>query len=202
MPGQKDGKKDRTRTLYAFIAYKDQTTRAPKYSLPVEEVDGIFFEQLKERLNETEAYPDYLNYEEAELRSHAQLLKDIDRDIKAVETVIQKIEAQVAAGVLTDPNLLKAANDPYILQNQELERLKARRQDVETDSTRVKKRRTYKQLILQRKNLWTEAYPPEKIVPTEELPLLVDTFATNVEFECYSNHFYRMSIFWRTPNGE
>lgn len=200
VPGQKDGKKDRTRTLYAFIAYKDHTTRAPKYSLPVEEVDGIFFEQLKERLDETETFPDYLDYEEAELRTHAQLSKDIDRDIKAVETVIKKIETQVAAGVLTDPNLLKAANDPYILQNEELDRLKARRRDVETNSTRVKKRRTYKQVILQLKSLWTGTYPPERIVPPEELPLLVDTFATVVEFECYSNHFYRMSIFWRDPN--
>lgn len=189
----------RVRTLYAFIRYKDHTTRQPRYAILAEDVDGIFFGQLKRRLEATKVYSNYLDHEEAELKIQARLLKDVKRDMKAVESVMKKITNQIASGAITNTDLLKAANDSYTIHQEELERLKEREHDIETNSARVAKRRTYKQLILQLKALWVDTYPPEKLIPTDELPMLVDTFVTQVVFECLSNHFYTMSIYWRDP---
>ncbi len=199
VPSRAEGKEDKTRTIYAFVRYKDYARRAPQYSIPVEEVDGIFFEWLKKRLEETETYSNYLDHEKAELEIQTQLLKDVDRDINAIESVMQKIKKQIATGAITNFELQQEANTSYTNHSEELARLNNRRKDIETNTTRVQKRRTYKQLILALKSLWVDTYPPEKIIPTEELPMLVDTFVATVVFECLSTHFYKMSLYWRDP---
>jgi hypothetical protein len=68
-----------------------------------------------------------------------------------------------------------------------------------TNTAKAQQRRTYKQLIIGLKGEWKDVYPPEKLIPKEELPMLVETFVTKVIFQVHSNHFYKTSLYWRDP---
>ena len=68
----------------------------------------------------------------------------------------------------------------------------------------TEKRRSYKELILSVLEYWRDEdiYPPEDLIPADELPLIVDTFAERVILDTLSPRFYRMAINWRDPQWD
>jgi hypothetical protein len=109
------------------------------------------------------------------------------------QLILTKIENQVATGVLTDPDLVKAAQDGYKLHKEELTRLQNRKEQTTHNLTQAQIRRTYKQMIRDAGQCWHEVVSPE------EMPMLVDTFIDKVVIDPATSHFYKMLIHWCDP---
>lgn len=185
---------------YSFYSRTHQQNEA-KYLIPTREVDGFFFHVFTIRLQETNEFEGFLSREEKEKSEQQQMLGMIDMQISAVEAILRAVEQQLDSGRLTDPDLLGRANDNYAKNKQELKYLKSQREQLLGQSTVAEKRRSYKELILDVLQYWNDedVYPPEDLIPTEELPMIIDTFVEKVILDILSQRFYRIAIYWSDP---
>lgn len=180
------------RKVYTFWLLR-QEGKTIKYMLSVEEVDSFFLQKFIRKLQDADEFEDFLSKEEDERQTQLQLLQDIERDIKAVESLMAKIRGEIRSGALTNKTLLQEANDQYNGLEEELVRLERRKEKVTRDTTHVEKRRTYKQLIKEVGDRWDE------LVPAELVPDMVDTFVEKAVLDNLSPRFYKIAIHWRDP---
>ncbi len=173
-----------------------------KYLIPAREIDGFFFHLFKRKLQQTNGFEGFLSAEEKEKSDQQEKLGMIDMQLKATENLISAIEQQLDSGRLTDPDLLERANNNYGKHKEELKRLRGQREQLLGQSTMTEKRRSYKELILDVIQYWNDedVYPPEDLIPADELPMIVDTFAEKVVLDSLSPRFYRIAIHWRDPD--
>ncbi len=164
-----------------------------KYMLLAEDVDSFFVMALRKNLSESDNFENFLDEEEAVKDSRNQLLTDIQEQIRAVTSLMNKIEQQIKSGSLTNEKLLKKANDEYEGLDEELTRLLTRKKEISTTKTHAQKRRTYKQFMHDAGEYWDE------IVPPEEYPIMVDAFVERIVLDIVSPRFYSMEILWRDP---
>lgn len=176
--------------LYAFYP-KVSGLRDTKYMVPAAEIDDFFLQLFIRRLQEAGDFEGFLEHEEKELREQEQLQRDIDEQIRAVESLMQKIEKQLSSGELTNPRLLQKANDEYGRLEEEFERLQNRKRQITKDTTRAEQHRTYKQLMREAGEAW------EEIILPEEIPLVIDTFVKKVVLASLSPRFYKIAVHWR-----
>jgi hypothetical protein len=188
---------------YGFFTREGQQSDA-RYLIPAREIDGFFLHALKRRLSLSNDFEGYLSLEEQEQSEQQQMLKVVDVQIKAAEKLMRDIEQQIDSGKLTDTDLLGKANDSYARRKQDLKRLQGQREQLVGQSTMTEKRRSYKELILGVLQYWRDedVYPPEDLIPAEELPLIVDTFVERVILDTLSPRFYRIAIHWRDPQWD
>src|SRR5579859_6246626 len=90
---------------------------------------------------------DFLTVEQAANQEASETLKDIERDITAQKSLIERLEKQASTGQLTDEDLARAANESYKTAKAELQRLEARQKDTTSIAQEDEERRTYKQLM-------------------------------------------------------
>lgn len=185
---------------YGFYSRKHQQSDA-RYLVPAREVDGFFLYMIKRRLSQSNDFEGYLSREEKEQSEQQQMLGAIDVQISATEKLLRDIEQQIDSGRLTDLDLLGRANDNYARHKQDLKRLQGQREQLVGQSTVTEKRRSYKELILGVLQYWRDenVYPPEDLIPADELPLIVDTFVERVILDTLSPRCYRIAIHWRDP---
>ena len=171
------------------------------YLIPAREVDGFFFYLFKQKLQQTNDFGGFLSQEEKEKSEQQKTLEAVDMQISANEKILRDIEQQLDSGRLTDLDLLGRANNNYVNHKEDLKRLKSQREQLLAQSTMVEKRRSYKELILDVMQYWSEGdvYPPEDLIPADELPLIIDTFVEKVILDTLSPRFYRLAIHWRDP---
>src|SRR5947209_19984784 len=119
-----------------------------------------------------------------------QLQQDIERDIKAVKSLIAKLKRRLTLLTVEEENeykdekvtdiptaeqdddedeLVREVKRAYKVHKAELTRLEARKKEVETSFNLVESRRTYKQLMHDAGEAW------EEVVSPEEITLMVDT---------------------------
>ena len=212
-------KEGETSTGYGFIA-RSSSCRNLKYIIASQEVDGFFFYLLKQKLQTAEEFEDYHEREQKEKEEREKALGTIDIQIVACEKAMKKLTKRLVQlstieteedEELTDEEreakekkeseLVKAIRDEYNRFSSELEALTIRRKTLEQQTSQSQKRRTYKELILKVMKYWpdTRVYPPVKLIPPEELPMIVDTFATQVGLDTLSPHIYKKVNYWRDP---
>jgi hypothetical protein len=179
--------------FYGFYRRGASSHKSVKYMISCADLDGIFLDHFIKRLQSAKEFDNFLDKEDAEQVAQAQLQNDIDEQIKAVKLILTKIENQVATGVLTDPDLVKAAQDGYKLHKEELTRLQNRKEQTTHNLTQAQIRRTYKQMMRDAGQCWHEVVSPE------EMPMLVDTFIDKVVIDPATSHFYKMLIHWCDP---
>jgi predicted site-specific integrase-resolvase len=184
---------------YSFFKRGDGVDKFKKYMITCADLDRIFLEHFIERLAHASDFENFLDKEQAETEARAQLENDLKRDINAVRLILAKLEKQVASGELADvPQLLNAAKESYKLHSAELVRLLDRQEKVTKDTSQVRKRRTYKQLMGDAYKYFREGRLDE-LIPAEEMPLVIDTFINKVIVEPLAPHFYKMYVHWCDP---
>jgi len=189
--GEKKGKAE---LYYGFYKRSHSSDKSVKYMISCADLDGIFLEHFIQRLQATGDFEDFLTQEDSEKAAHLQLQSDIERDIRAVQAVLARIEKQIATGELADaPRLLAIAKESYKTHSAELIRLQSRGDEVSKNTTQSQKRRTYRQMMHEAGEHW------EEVVPHEEMPMVVDTFIEKVVVEPLAPHFYEMLIHWCDP---
>jgi len=214
-----DAEEGETGTGYGFIP-RGCSTNSLKYRIATEEVDGFFFYLLKQKLQTAEGFEDYHEREQKEKEERANALGTLDMQIVACDRAMKKLtkrlvqlstideeeeedltDEQRAEKEKQEKELVKAIRDEYNRFSSEHEALTRRREVLLQQTSQSQKRRTYKELILKVLTYWPDAqvYPPEALIPPEELPMIVDTFVTQVGLDTLSPHFYKMVIVWRDP---
>jgi hypothetical protein len=183
---------EEVRKYYAFYDYGVEI-RHLRYLIPVGEIDGCFFAHFVHALQEANDFEDYLEHEQEEVKQREKALARVERDILATQAAMERIEAQVENGELTNPNLARTANKQYTSLEQELARLESQKVEVEATTTRAQRRIGYNELMKRAGDRWSE------IVKPEDLPEMVDTFVEKVVWEMLSPRFYTLTIQWRDP---
>ncbi len=199
-----------TAVAYAFFP-KTSGIRGASYMIPASEVDSIFLKRFICRLQKAEGFENFLDHDKAEQKARMQLQADIDRDIKAVQSLMAKLLVRLTAitGGENEPpetdekakqeqdeaerELVREIKRAYKGHKEELARLQARQQEVATNVNQAEVRRTYKQLMQEAGDAW------EEVVTPDELPLMVDTFVKKVVLTSLSPRFYKISIHWFDP---
>ncbi len=179
--------------FYGFYPRKSGVRPSAKYMIPALDIDSFFLERFIKRLQNAEGFDDFLSEESAEQQEQIYLQQDIERDIKAAELQMARIEKQIDTGELTNPELLRKANATYTRLQEDLVRLRERQRETTTNKTETQKRRSYKQMMHEAGECWDE------VVRTEEIPLMIDTFVEKVVITPHSPRFYTMSIHWLDP---
>jgi len=187
------GQQKRIETFYGFFINNPWDRYHSKYLITTRDVDSIFIARFIKKLQEAQEFEGYLEHEDEELKEQLRLQQDIERDIKAAEAHMGRIEKQTELGELTDSDLQKKANATYRGLKEDLVRLRARLAEVTANKTHAQKRRSYKQLMREAGDAW------EDVVLPEEIPLMIDTFVKKVVLAPLSPHFYTMSIHWYDP---
>ncbi|MGZ3629884.1 MAG: hypothetical protein ACXVDN_19770, partial [Ktedonobacteraceae bacterium] len=97
--------------------------------------------------------------------------------------------------------LIQALRDEWNMFASDKDELTRKRDIIARQTSQTEQRRTYKELILEVKQYWPDAdvYPPEDLIPLDELPMIVDTFVEKVVLDILSPHFYQLMIYWRDP---
>jgi hypothetical protein len=179
--------------FYGFFPRKPGVHSSAKYMIPALDIDGFFLERFIERLQSAEGFDNFLDQEQAEQQAQLALQQDIERDIKAAEAQMGKLEKQAEVGELTDPDLQKKANATYIRLKEDLVRLRARLAEVTANKTHAQKRRSYQQMMREAGECWDEVVHPD------EIPLMVDAFVERVVLQPLSPRFYTMRVHWLDP---
>ncbi len=206
-----------TDTSYGLVSRKS-STRMVKYLIPTREIDGFFFFLLKQRLQEAREFEDYFEREKKEKQERENALGMLDMQITACERAIKRLTKRlVQLSILEEEDdaetedeeekekkesdLVRALRDEYNRFSTERESLLQKREQLEKQTSQTEQRRTYKDLILRVLQYWSDemVYPPEELIPVDELPLIVDTFVEKVVLETLSPHFYQLIIYWRDP---
>jgi hypothetical protein len=203
-----------TETCYGLVS-RNSSCRVIKYLIPTSEIDGFFFYLLKRRLEEAREFEDYSDSEKKEKEEQTKSLGQLDMQISACERAmkkllkrlvqLKKIEEEESADQEEEEKkenaLVKAINDEYNLFNEDRTNLIRRRELLARQSTQTAQRQTYKELILKVKKYWpdNDIYPPEDLIPLDELPMIVETFVERVVLDTLSPHFYQITIYWRDP---
>ncbi len=199
----------------AAVAYsfypKTSGIRGAAYMIPASEVDSIFLARFIYRLQHTQCFDDFLTHESADQAAQMQLQQDIDRDIKAVKSLIAKLKRRLTLLTVEDENeeeaetstgegkkdeeeeLVREVKRAYKGHKAELARLEQRQKEAMSSFDQAETRRTYKQLMHDAGEAW------EDVVPPEEIPLMVDTFVKYVVLTSLSPRFYKITIHWYDP---
>jgi hypothetical protein len=181
---------------YGFYEKNTLDERTMIYSIPATPVDHTVLERLRYKLTTPEAVEDYSNFkelEDAEKEEHSETLEDIERDIKALNSLMKRIKGQVESGKLTALDLLDAANNSYIAAQADIQRLEQKKKDTESIANEDQERRDYQQLMLEVGDAWNE------IVKPEEYPRIVYLFIKRVVLAILSPQFFSVSVIWRDP---
>lgn len=185
--------------IYAVLK-KVKSLLINEYSIPAREMDGLFFQCLKEKLLVSKEFDNFQDYSDHEKEKQLRLTQDIERDIKATKSAMDRILKQVTSGELTNPTLLQAANTAYSHLEDELARLRERQMNQGNYNTILERRYSYQEMIKKLYKVWEDIYPPENIIMPEELPLLVEAFVKKVDIIPLSPYFYELIIYWRDPD--
>jgi predicted site-specific integrase-resolvase len=196
---------------YSFYP-KTSGIRGTAFMVPTSEVDTIFLERFIYRLQHTECFEDFLTHESAAQAEQAQLQQDIERDIKAVKSILAKLKRRLTLLTAEDESEIETETDTenkdsddeekelvqevrraYRANKAELVRLEQRQKDATASYNQAQTRRTYKQLMHDAGEAW------EEVVPPEEIPLMVDTFVKDVVLTVLSPRFYMITIHWYDP---
>ena len=200
----------------AAVAYsfypKTSGIRGTAFMVPTSEVDTLFLERFIYRLQHTECFEDFLTHESAAQAEQVQLLQDIERDIKAVKSILAKLKRRLTlltdedeseVGTETDTENTDSADEEkelvaevrraYRANKAELVRLEERQKDATASYNQAQTRRTYKQLMHDAGQAW------EEVVLPEEIPLMVETFVKDVVLTVLSPRFYMITIHWYDP---
>ncbi|GHO98345.1 hypothetical protein KSF_083930 [Reticulibacter mediterranei] len=180
--------------FYGLYPRKSGVRPGSKYMIPAPDIDGFFLERFIERLQQAEGFDNFLDMEKAEQEAQLKLRQDIERDIKAAEAQMAKIEAQAEVGGLTDSDLQAKANARYIKLKEDVIRLRERLRELTGNKPESEKRLSYKQMMRAAGDCWDEVILPE------EIPLMIDAFVKMVIIELLSPRFYTMTIHWKDPD--
>lgn len=188
------GKEKRIETFYGFYLHGHALQRFhAKYMITTHDVDDIFMDRLIERLQQVQGFDNFLEHEKSVLTEQMQLRKDTERDIQAVRASMKRIKDDVEAGRVQNPDLLDAMDKRYTKLGNDLVRLEASYQEMTISTNKAEKRRSYKQLMHEVGKAW------QKLIPPDEIPLMIDTFVKKIELEPLAPHFYKMIIDWYDP---
>jgi len=180
------------RKYYGFYDTADPMGHT-SHLIPVSEIDSCFFHHLVDKLQHSDNFETFIEYEKQELKQRKEALAQIERDIIAARAAMARIEAQAKNGELINAALAKVANDSYSILQQDVVRLE-RRQTTLLSTTSTRQRRiTYKELMKRAGDRWQE------IVVPEDLPEMVDTFVEKVVWKRLAPHFYILTVQWRDP---
>lgn len=158
-------------------------------------VDMIVLRKLVECLQNADEFDNYLNYEDDETKEQKAELKDIERDIKAVKTLIAQLEAQLKSGTLAAyPEALAITAESHKQHLQELERLNIRKNNAVLAAARGERRLSFQQLMKEVGDQW------EDVVLPEDYPIMIDLFVKEVILENLTPRFFRIAIKWFNPN--
>ena len=188
------GQQKRVENFYGFYPFKDAWARyTAKYMIVTRDVDNIFMARFKYKLEETDEFESFLEHEEKELKEQKKFQEDTARDIRAVESSMNRIKEDIKSGRIKNFDLLEALDEQYTNLETDLLRLQKIHDKTTKDKNHVQQRRSYKKMMHDAGEAW------EEIVLSEEVPLMIDTFVKKVILEPLTPHFYKMIIHWYDP---
>jgi len=193
-------KNDGVHTFYGFFPNASGRVRAnSSYRIPAQEFDRLILAKLREHMCTPQTASDFQNFTAVEsevVKEASATLRDIERDMTAIKSLIERILAQIRSGKLTDPDLAEAANESYTKAKAELQRLEERKTQTTVIAQEDEERRTYHALMQEVGEAW------EEIVLPEEHPRLVHLFIKTVTLAIVSPLFFKATIQWHDPTWE
>ena len=200
-----------TAVAYSFYP-KTSGLRGSAYMILAREVDSLFLTRFIYRLQNSSNFDDYLTHESEAEAAQRQLQQDIERDIKAIKSLMVKLKRRLTLLTVDDEDeseeetsteqakkdeeekeLVREVKRAYKGHKAELARLEQRQKDATKSFDQAQTRRTYKQLMHDAGEAW------EEVVLPEEIPLMIDTFVKDVVLTVLSPRFYMISIHWYDP---
>ncbi|MFL5586536.1 MAG: recombinase family protein [Ktedonobacteraceae bacterium] len=180
---------------YGFYRKHETINDHAQYMIPASPVDKLVLKKVVECLQTAEEFEDYLSFEGEEIKEQRQALKDIERDIHAVKTLIAQLKIQLESGTLAPyPEALAVTAESYQRHKQDLERLHTRKNTAVQAIAKGDKRRSIQQLMKEVGDRW------EEVVLPEEYPEMIDLFIKKVILDNVSPKFFKFEIQWLNPN--